>query len=80
MNFLKIYGDTEGPLGFPMKDADARALDALLQTLPEQEYHRVVVQKATTEQAKAPSSLRPFRRPRRLRSFVNRIVTTSTTV
>jgi hypothetical protein len=49
MNFLKIYGDTEGPLGFPMKDADARALDALLQSLPDQEYHRVVVQKATTE-------------------------------
>jgi hypothetical protein len=31
-----------------MKDADAKALDALLQSLPEQEYHRVVVQKATT--------------------------------
>ena len=25
MNFLKPYYDTEGPLGFPMKDADAKA-------------------------------------------------------
>ena len=26
MNWHKIYGDTEGPLGFPMKDAEAKAL------------------------------------------------------
>ena len=23
--WLKIYGDTEGPCGFPMKDAEAKA-------------------------------------------------------
>jgi hypothetical protein len=50
MNFLKIYGDIEAPLAFPMgEDTNARALDTLLPTLPEQEYHHVVVQKATTE-------------------------------
>jgi hypothetical protein len=48
-DFLKIYGDTEGPLGFPMKDADAKALDALLKQHPDAEHVRVVVQKATTE-------------------------------
>jgi hypothetical protein len=47
--FLKVYGDAEGPLGFPMKDADARALDSLLETLPEVDYRRAVVEKATTE-------------------------------
>jgi hypothetical protein len=35
MNFLKMYGDIEAPLGFPRgEDTDARALDALLPTLP----------------------------------------------
>jgi hypothetical protein len=49
MTFLKDYGDTEGPLGFPMKDADAKALDAILQANPDAEHVRLVVQKATTE-------------------------------
>ena len=49
MTFLKEYGDTEGPLGFPMKDADAKALDAILQANPDAEHVRLVVQKATTE-------------------------------
>src|SRR5262245_37557359 len=48
-DFLKLYGDTEGPLGFPMRDADAKALDALLTQNPEAEYCRVVVEKATAE-------------------------------
>src|SRR5438445_4273872 len=30
--FLAHYGDTEGPLGFPMTDKAARELDALLRT------------------------------------------------
>lgn len=47
--WLKLYGDTEGPLGFPMKDADAKALDDILKELPEQDYQRVVIEKAMTE-------------------------------
>jgi len=47
--FLKDYGDTEGPLGFPMRDTDAKALDALLEAHPEYEYARAVVHKATAE-------------------------------
>jgi hypothetical protein len=48
-DFLKQYGDTEGPLGFPMSDKAARELDALLHTLPERDYRRAAVDKATTE-------------------------------
>ena len=49
MTFLKDYGDTEGPLGFPMKVAEAKALDAILQANPDAEHVRLVIQKATTE-------------------------------
>ncbi len=49
MTWLPTYGDTEGPLGFPMKDADARALDELLKAHPGAAYGRAVVEKATTE-------------------------------
>jgi hypothetical protein len=49
MTFLKTYGDTTGPLGFPMKDAEARALDQLLASLPEVDYRKQVVEKAMTE-------------------------------
>ena len=49
MTFLKEYGDTEGPLGFPMKEAEAKALDAILQANPDAEHVRLVVPKATTE-------------------------------
>jgi hypothetical protein len=49
MTFLSTYGDTEGPLGVPMKDADARALDALLKAHPGAAYGRALVEKATTE-------------------------------
>lgn len=48
-DFLKLYGDCEGPLGFPMKDAEARALDRLLDGLPEVDYRWAAVEKATTE-------------------------------
>src|SRR5262249_19772535 len=39
----KAYGTTIGPLGFPMQDRQARALDMLLRTLPqsrEYEYRK----------------------------------------
>jgi hypothetical protein len=51
MTYLRPYYDTEGPLGFPMRDADARALDALLQALPaeERQPRRRVLAKALTE-------------------------------
>ncbi len=49
MSILPIYGTTQGPLGFPMKDADAKALDDFIKTLPEQDYQHVVVEKAMTE-------------------------------
>ena len=37
MNFLKTIYDTEGPLGLPMKDKQARLLDGILKTLPEED-------------------------------------------
>jgi hypothetical protein len=52
MNFLPHYGTTEGPLGFPMLDKQALALDALLKTLPqtpEHAYRKTVLTKAPTE-------------------------------
>jgi hypothetical protein len=36
-NFLKHYYDTEGPFGLPMKDKQAKRLDAKLRTLPKDE-------------------------------------------
>jgi hypothetical protein len=52
-NFLKsYYGPTEGPLGFPMLDPQARALEALLRTMPRDDAHRyrkAVVEKVPTE-------------------------------
>src|SRR3954463_13520288 len=49
--FLKAYGDTEGPLGFPMTDANAKALEALLKAHPDAEHVRATVLKATSEVA-----------------------------
>jgi hypothetical protein len=49
---LLPYGDAEGPLGFPMPDRQARALDTLLKTLPsgdEYRYRHLVTAKAPTE-------------------------------
>ncbi|HYV38346.1 MAG TPA: hypothetical protein VE988_21870 [Gemmataceae bacterium] len=48
-DFLNHYGDTEGPLGFPMNDKAAKELDALLRSLPDKDYRHVVIEKATTE-------------------------------
>jgi hypothetical protein len=50
--FLKPYGTTEGPLGFPMTDRAARAVDALLRALPrtrEYEYRKAVSGRPPTE-------------------------------
>jgi len=46
------YGKTVGPLGFPMQDKTARALDLLLRTLPrskEYDYRKRVLARAPTE-------------------------------
>lgn len=51
MTFLKQHFDTEGPLGIPMKDEQARALDELLRQNPDAEYQRTVVEKAARELA-----------------------------
>jgi hypothetical protein len=50
-DFLKQYG-TEGPLGFPLPDKQARTLDTLLTALPrakEYEYRKAVSPRAPTE-------------------------------
>jgi hypothetical protein len=53
MTFLKQhYGPTEGPLGFPMTDKAAQALDAILRTLPktsEFAYRKTVSAQPPTE-------------------------------
>lgn len=51
-HILEAYGNTEGPLGFPMTDRAARTLDALLKSLPrapEYGYRHAVITKAPTE-------------------------------
>src|SRR6201987_6233549 len=50
--FLKQYGAAVGPLGFPMPDKAARALDGPLKALPkgkEYEYRKAVVARPPTE-------------------------------
>jgi hypothetical protein len=50
--WLKDYGTSEGPLGFPMVDRTARAVEALLRALPrtaEHAYRKIVHGKAPTE-------------------------------
>ena len=37
--FLKSHFDTEGPFGLPMKDAQAKALETLLRTLPKDDAY-----------------------------------------
>jgi hypothetical protein len=57
-DFQKAYGDTEGPLGIPMPDKVARAVDALLKQLPKTDdykYRHAVL-------ARAPSELNPGER------------------
>src|SRR5215471_5044267 len=52
MDYRSSPGHTEGPLGFPMPDKQARAVDALLKVLPkskEYAYRKAVTAKAPTE-------------------------------
>lgn len=55
MTFLKQhYGPAEGPLGFPMPDRAAQALDAILRSLPQSSdfaYRKLVSTEAPTELA-----------------------------
>ena len=50
--FFKQYGDTEGPLGIPMKDKQAQAVEQILKSLPAED--RVLCRFVTT---KAPTEL-----------------------
>ena len=51
MQFDTKHYDTEGPLGIPMKNAQAKLLDSLLQSMPaeDRELTRLVTVKAPTE-------------------------------
>jgi hypothetical protein len=52
MDFLKDIWDTEGPLGIPMKDKQALAIEELLKSLPRTEDYqprRVILKDAMTE-------------------------------
>ena len=52
MYFLKQYYDTEGPFGLPMRDQQARQLEALLRQLPREklfEPHKALIEKAPSE-------------------------------
>jgi hypothetical protein len=52
MDFSKKHFDCEGPLGFPLKDGQAKALDRILKTLPRDDahkYRKAVLVKAPTE-------------------------------
>jgi hypothetical protein len=51
MDFHKSHYDTEGPLGIPMRDAQAQMLDSLLKALPAEDRQlcRLVTAKAPTE-------------------------------
>jgi hypothetical protein len=53
MDWLKDqYGNVEGPLGFPMRDKEARTLETILKALPKNkdfEYRKVISQKGVSE-------------------------------
>lgn len=57
MNWLQEhYGNTEGPLGFPMPDRSARQLDTLLKSLPKSkayDYRKIVSTKGVSELGRA---------------------------
>lgn len=51
-DFLKLYGACEGPLGFPMTDAAAQAVDAVLRSLPREpayDFRRLSVGQGLSE-------------------------------
>lgn len=46
------YGDAEGPLGIPLKDKQAKILDSVLRSLPNDKFHEpahLTIEKATPE-------------------------------
>ena len=61
MNFLTQYGDTEGPLGLPMKDKQARLLDQLLKAMPQEDRQlaRLVTAYLDRDQCGAAGSVDP---------------------
>ena len=59
---LPHYGPAEGPLGFPMPDKQARALDTLLKTLPksrEFEYRKALVARAPANRLHGTGGVAP---------------------
>jgi hypothetical protein len=50
-NFLPQYGTTEGPLGLPMRDKQAKAIETILKAIPQEdrELRRLVTAKAPDE-------------------------------
>jgi hypothetical protein len=57
-NFLKSHFDTEGPFGLPMKDAQAKALEARLSALPDDDAFTL----RRLSQARGVSELQPGER------------------
>lgn len=52
LSFKPVYGTTEGPLGFPLTDRQAFAVDAILRGLPRDEtfaYRKAVIERGPTE-------------------------------
>ena len=52
MSLKSFYGSAEGPLGFPMQDRQAQALDAILKALPNEPayaYRKAIVAKGPSE-------------------------------
>jgi hypothetical protein len=52
LNFKPAYGTTEGPLGFPLTDRQAFAVDAILRGLPKDQsfaYRKAVIERGPTE-------------------------------
>jgi hypothetical protein len=52
MTLKSFYGSAEGPLGFPMQDRQAQALDAILKALPREPayaYRKAIVAKGPSE-------------------------------
>ncbi len=58
MNLKSYYGSAEGPLGFPMQDRQAFALESILKALPKEDAYRY--RKAV--QARGPSETLPGER------------------
>src|SRR5689334_4276427 len=51
-NVAKHYGSAEGPLGFPMQDRQAFALETILKALPKDDsyrYRKAVIARAPSE-------------------------------